>query len=69
MDRCSNLGEMTMKASEIAKTIEVLKWFEQQLFYSNPPDPKVLGLMQFNARQAWVKLESILKEVEVQIER
>ena len=58
-----------MTAAEIAQMIEVLKFFDQQLFYSNPPDPKVLGLMQFNARQAWVKLESILKEVEVQIER
>ena len=58
-----------MTAAEIAQMIEVLKWFDQQLFYTNPPDPKVLGQMQFNARQAWVKLESILKEMEIQIER
>ena len=58
-----------MTAAEIHQMIEVLKFFDQQLFYSNPPDPKVLGLMQFNARLGWVKLESILKEMEVQIER
>ena len=57
-----------MTASEIAQTIEVLKWFEQQLFYSNPPDPKVLGRMQFHARQSWIELEFILKKVEVQID-
>ena len=65
----SHFWGLTMTAAEIARLIEVLKFFDQQHFYSNPPDPKVLGLMQFNARQAWVKLESILKEVEVQIER
>jgi hypothetical protein len=57
-----------MNASEIAKTIEVLKWFEQQLFFSNPPDPKVLGQMQAYARFSWIQLESILKKVEVQID-
>ena len=57
-----------MNASEIAQTIEVLKWFEQQLFYSNPPDPKVLGQMQAYARFGWIQLESILKKVEVQID-
>jgi hypothetical protein len=59
---------LIMTAAEIAQVIEVLKWFDRQLFYTNPPDPKVLGLMQFNARQGWIKLESLLK-VEVQIER
>jgi hypothetical protein len=59
---------LIMTAAEIAQVIEVLKWFDQLQFYTYPPDPKVLGLMQFNARQSWVMLESLLK-VEIQIER
>ena len=57
-----------MNASEIAKMIEVLKWFDQQQFYTNPPDPKVLGQMQAYARFGWIQLESILEKVEVQID-
>ena len=57
-----------MKASELVKTIEVLKWFEEQLFFTNPPDPKVLGQMQAYARIGWIQLESILNKVEVQID-
>ena len=57
-----------MNASEIAKMIEVLKWFEKQQFFTNPPDPKVLGQMQAYARFGWVQVESILKKVEVQID-
>jgi len=57
-----------MNASEIAKMIEVLKWFEKQQFFTNPPDPKVLGQMQAYAQIGWIQLESILKKVEVQID-
>ena len=57
-----------MKASEIAKTIEVLKWFDEQQFFTNPPDPKVLGQMQAYAKFSWIQLESILEKVEVQID-
>ena len=57
-----------MKASELAKTIEVLKWFDEQQFFTNPPDPKVLGQMQAYARVGWIELEAILQKVEVQID-
>ena len=58
-----------MNAAEIVEILDVLKWVENESFFQNPPEPKITGQMKVKALCGRVRLEFLLKKLEVQIER